>query len=344
MRRSVASWMFRGASLLGFSGIVAVMMASGAHAAPATPATISIADDKVSAHVSGPTARSATVHLVMSNDSASTANVTFGATFGDGTSATVTPSHVKVKAHQVTPVALKLSKYSFREVSGHLTATVGGGATSTVPFTITRSPSETAIFWTLVIAAGIGAAFALVVTILTGGKAWQGTALGAAPKWSFTESWAQNIGGLGAILGTVLGASGFVGSELEGLDTAKFLGLILLAGGLILIAPLLMLGGPTRVGFLLASTTTLLAAFLEIVTLMALLRYAHASTGAGWFLSCLIIAAGALLFAYGVITATSTIDGTRAHHATTGRRRVTAIPAGGNRADPPAAELSIPLI
>lgn len=323
----------------GAAATVLAVMCLAPSGAGADTATVGVAPDKVSAHVTGAMSRSATIHLVVSNNQASAAAVTFAATLDDGSPAIVSPLTADVAPYSSKTVTLELSGYGFRQVAGQVEATVSGGATVVVPLAITRTPSATDVWLPILVAAVLAALAAIVIAIRTSGAALGRTQIGGAPKWSFQDSWAQNISGLGAVLATVLGASGFISSELAGLDTAKFVGLSLFAGALVLVAPLFMFGKPTALGFLLASGTTLLATFLEFGTLVELLHYAHAGTAEGWFIGALLIAATCLLFVYGVVTARRTIDGTRRHHVATSRFRV---PVGAEA--PQAEELQIPMI
>ncbi|MFL6164255.1 MAG: hypothetical protein ACJ74U_18795 [Jatrophihabitantaceae bacterium] len=290
------------------------MLATGA--GPASAAGVAIAGEAATVHVTGPTSRNATVHLVISNDQDTDAQVCYQVLFADGKAAAVAAEPPSIRAHYPTPVTLTLSDYSFREVSGTITATVVGGATVTQPLTISRAPTLCDIWLTIGASWALAALAAIAIFWRTKGGRWRwGWALPASSsKWSFQDSGAQNITGMGALLGTVLGASGFVSSELAGLDTAKFVGLSLVAGALVVAAPLALLGTPTRRSFLAASAITLWAAFLELATLAQVLRYAHAGLGEGVFLGALIGFGAVMVFVYGVLTGQRTIRGDRPSH------------------------------
>ncbi len=61
----------------------------------------------------------------------------------------------------------------------------------------------------------------------------------ASSAWTFGDSWATNITAVGAVVGTVLTASGTVGELLPGLELGRFSLLIALAGGITVVAPML---------------------------------------------------------------------------------------------------------
>jgi hypothetical protein len=60
----------------------------------------------------------------------------------------------------------------------------------------------------------------------------------AASAWTFKDSWATNVTAVGAIVGTVLTASGGIAELLPGVELGRFSLLIAVAGGITIIAPL----------------------------------------------------------------------------------------------------------
>ena len=58
-------------------------------------------------------------------------------------------------------------------------------------------------------------------------------------SWSFSSSWLTNVTALGAVLGTVLGATGFLADVLPGTDTGRFTGLSVLFGAFVIAAPII---------------------------------------------------------------------------------------------------------
>src|SRR5438874_1354013 len=58
-------------------------------------------------------------------------------------------------------------------------------------------------------------------------------------NWSFSDSWASNLTALGALLGTILAASGVIPKGASPLSTRGLAGLSLLFGFLVLLAPVL---------------------------------------------------------------------------------------------------------
>jgi hypothetical protein len=95
-------------------------------------------------------------------------------------------------------------------------------------------------------------------------------------SWSFKESWASNLTTTGAILGTVLAASGFLTDVLPGLSTGLFLGVSLGYGFLALFGPIVYIalqaqGAPIYGAVLVAGTVTVWAALGGIATVALLI-------------------------------------------------------------------------
>lgn len=102
------------------------------------------------------------------------------------------------------------------------------------------------------------------------------------------DSWATNITAIGALLGTILGATGFLAEAVPWVSTGRFTGLSLLFGGAVLLAPLLYvafgtrmdIGGRktfgTRFGLLLAGVVTLTAVIGGLASLAILVVFSDA--------------------------------------------------------------------
>jgi MFS family permease len=59
--------------------------------------------------------------------------------------------------------------------------------------------------------------------------------------WSFSGSWATTVTALGAVLATVLAASGFLEDVVPGVDVTRFIALNIVFGGAVIIAPVFYL-------------------------------------------------------------------------------------------------------
>ncbi len=106
--------------------------------------------------------------------------------------------------------------------------------------------------------------------------------------YSTKDSWATNITAVGALLGTILGATGFVAEAVPWVSTGRFTGLSLLFGGAVLLAPLLYvafgtrmdIGGwktfGTRLGLLVAGLVTLTAVIGGLASLALLVVFSDA--------------------------------------------------------------------
>ncbi len=112
--------------------------------------------------------------------------------------------------------------------------------------------------------------------------------------WSFGDSWASNLTGLGAVLGTVLAATGFLTEVLPGVSTGMFIGFSLLYGSLALLAPAAFTalcdaeGDSTYGGLLVAGAIVLWAVLGELGTAVVLLLRG----GVPWLLGALACIAG----------------------------------------------------
>lgn len=105
-------------------------------------------------------------------------------------------------------------------------------------------------------------------------------------NWKFSESWGSNFTVVGAILGTVLAAAGFLPTTTTALSKASYVGLNLFFGILVVVAPVIYssfrtpVKADTSIGtkelqlqgfvtpFLLATTMTLWGVFGEMATLL----------------------------------------------------------------------------
>lgn len=99
-------------------------------------------------------------------------------------------------------------------------------------------------------------------------------------------SWASSLTALGAALGTVLAATGFLTDVVAGLSTGMFAAMSLLFGFLVLLGPVLYTafhnrdGEPTYVRLLIAAGLTVWAAIGELITAAQLVSRAGLGQGA----------------------------------------------------------------
>jgi hypothetical protein len=204
-----------------------------------------------------------------------------------------------------------------------------GVAPVTLRFTLARNIDEVNYWLPIVISGVLALIFVLAVgwirrevlgkTVLTG------------PSWSFTDSWLTNISTVGAILGTVLAATGFLSEVLPGISTGGFAGLSVLFGGFVIVAPVIYsaaskwqlsepsdggsspptLVSPGRVwGVVLAAGATLWGVFGELAVLVALTTAANASLAARAFIIGVLSAAAVITgwYAYSFVIGVSTED------------------------------------
>jgi hypothetical protein len=197
--------------------------------------------------------RSATIHPVILNTGTAPASVTFSASLdaSDGNCAnptiTVTsdqPSPITLAAGaSAAPVLTMTMNQYCPGIDGTIIVMGGAGASPTsLRFALTNSVQESEYWYPIAGGLGAGVLFLAVMLILVGARPGKFGKLGAVvatgSSWSFSSSWLTNITALGAVLGTVLGATGFLADVLPGTDTGRFTGLSVLFGAFVIAAPI----------------------------------------------------------------------------------------------------------
>lgn len=146
---------------------------------------------------------------------------------------------------------------------------------------------------------GIGFAIALLLVVRRGFAArWDLATKVGKPKWTY-DSWASTLTGIGAVLGTLLGA-GFFPKDPVLLTSGQFTGLNVLCGALILLAPFLYQSfastdgaGNARV-LLVAAVVSFTALFTELFAYIVATADSAAAIGS-MTLSIVLTAVGAVL-------------------------------------------------
>ena len=243
----------------------------------------------------------------------------------DGTQlARVTPEKFDIAQGEIMPVSITVSELPVARGSGRLVLDESEAADepAVASFSLQAAPSSTAL-WLAVVGAFLGGALLILVRFLSLKEPTEGpdkryrtaTLLKEADaKWSFTQSWASNITALGAILGTVLAASGWVSQTLSEFSTTQFAGLSLFFGALVLLAPLAYSAMRREVdaedapgtdfqygsygGLLLAALLTTWAVLGQLSTLAILLWNADLQFLAQLGLGVVLIAALCILVTY----------------------------------------------
>lgn len=197
---------------------------------------------------------SATIHPVILNTGTAPASVTFSASL-DVSNGNCANSTITVTSDQPTPITLAagasaapmltmtMNQYC-PGIGGTIIVMGGAGASPTsLRFALTGSVQGSEYWYPIAAGLGAGLLFLAVMLILVG--KWHGKfgTLGAVVAtgsgWSFSSSWLTNITALGAVLGTVLGATGFLADVLPGTDTGRFTGLSVLFGAFVIVAPII---------------------------------------------------------------------------------------------------------
>lgn len=278
--------------------------------APTAPELSFVSGENVSFKVAGDKASG---HLLLQNAGLSSTQVDFRLVLDDGSVKPVSPQSQSVGQGEVVSVTLSIPISRHDERTGRLIADAIAGPAeppvlddpAVVGVVIERSANN--ILVALPVIAGLIASLLLIlgcrlVIRQAGGKEkypWKHYLPTANGKWSFSESWASNITALGAVLGTVLGATGYITEAFANYSVGQFVGLNLLFGALVLLAPVVYLAlrrarreGDEEViygtygGLLAASFLTSWAVMGELATVLTLLGAANLrlEAVAGFFL------------------------------------------------------------
>jgi hypothetical protein len=282
-----------------------------------------------------PVQQQATVRPVIINSGAADTIATFHASLDDASGdCALTTKDISVTADGKTDLALPVGDAEAPTVtmtmpvacagsSGTLVVTGGAGVTPVaLRFTLGRDVKES-VYWLPVICSLAAAALFLAVMLLviclkreTFGGLRDAVATGSS--WSSSDSWLTNVAAVGAILGTVLSATGFLPAVLPGVSTGRFVGLSLLFGAFIVMAPVIYSavskwewsvkdGSPDTLvsvgrvcGVVLAAGATVAGVFGELGTLLTLTVEATGSGDIKAFIYTLLGAAALVVLYYAV--------------------------------------------
>jgi len=302
MRRSVALVLS-----LAFAAVVLAALPAGAAVAATDTPAVAIAGTGVTLHLEGGTEKHATGSVTVSNDSASPVTVTVTGWFPNGDTVSSSGNQT-VPAHSTQALSFAFDLPKVSDTNGQLAVSATDGATAFTPLTVSRTPTVDEV-WIVIGIGGVLGFLALLVGLMCGGGQLV-KKVGAGAQWSFTSSWAQNITSLAAVLTTVLAASGFLSSVLQGIDTADFVGLNLLAAGAVAVAPLVMYNEPKGWRFVIAAAMTTFGAGVVLSTLGVMTLYSVGDNSQRNFVIGLLALAGLVLCAYVEETMRSTLSGT----------------------------------
>lgn len=311
--------------------VTAALLAPPAQADPA----LSVVGGKVVLRVAGDD-DTADVHLVLGNDgSGGDVVIRLLDTSGKALDLRLAnagefaqSARVPVAANQPTTVDLTV-RVGDREVDGTVIAQPTAGKAATAAFATERTPAH-AWLWLTAAASAVVALLAVALAWLAhgGSQPGPGDPMVVGEKWSFKDSWAGNITALGAVAGTVLGATGVLNEFLHGVSVASFLGMTLLYGAIVLLAPLVLgattkAGAYTVAGFLLAGWLTLAAALGQLSLLLVMATMAEGGAGRAAAIAFVVLGMVVLLvYCYRTISHTvGTDDKTQAIDMTTAPRR-----------------------
>jgi hypothetical protein len=325
-------------------------------AAPSSGATLTVAPSTIQFEVrrdkffqDRSDTGTATGTLLVSNTGTRPVTITITGYFSDGESASPQPTtpELRIPGGQSSPITVSMTWSHDLENAGTLIVDSNKTPAVSVPFVIKEVVPGRVLFdvllWSAILGAltCIGAHFAI---------RWGARPPNTNPPkltdevepaqtWSFSGSWASNLTALGAILGTVLAATGFLTDVVPGISTGMFVAISLLFGFLVLVAPVIFVamhdrsGKPSYLGLLVAATFTLWAAIGELASVAQLTARAGLSPSlqaAPW------IVVAVLMIVLGAYTRTSIAQVIHRSKARTRQRARAA-------AEAKAAEIDIPV-
>jgi len=293
----------------------------------------------------------ATGTLLVANASSRPAKgITVTGFFSDGESAapTLAEQKVKIPGGETVPITVSMTWSHDLEDTGTLVVGAANAPPVSVPFQI-KEVVPGGVLFRVLLWSGILALFTCLVAhfaIYWGLRPPEikrpnlGSEIDPVQTWTFSGSWASNITALGAILGTVLAATGFLTDVIPGISTGMFVAMSLLFGFLVLVAPVIFTamynraGKPSYVGLLTAATFTLWAAIGELASAAQLTARAGLSSSlqlVPWIVVILLIVV------LGAYTRTSIVQVLHRKSKAASKARATAA------AKAKAAEIDIPL-
>jgi hypothetical protein len=262
-------------------------------------------------------------------------NATRGRRCGGGL--VLDPSVGSIGAHsaQAESVTVSLKAGCAGSAASIVVSGDAGVNPATGDFSLSRDLPPSWIWWPIIggLAVLMGTLGALALGLakrltLSEFQKWlrEGALLG--PAWSFKDSWLTNVAAAGAVLTTVLGTSGFLDQVLPGTPTGQFVGLSLVGGAAVTMAPLVYLAwskwdvssdktsalesrGSIR-GLLLATGVTLFGVYLELGTLGLLVNAADGTVAAKAGCYLLLIGATFVVARYAVRSTLGTVMKTEA--------------------------------
>lgn len=151
-----------------------------------------------------------------------------------------TPPPRIVGKGKTEPVVIKLElKEECANREGTLLLSSGTAPPAEVQFVVPRlSQEEPGYIWAFVAAAVSTVVLVWVMTLPTPKVAWK-RELAVDTPWTVADNWLTNIATLGTILGTVVTTTGFLEDWLRGVSLGPVLGLNLLFGALVIVAPVI---------------------------------------------------------------------------------------------------------
>jgi len=147
---------------------------------------------------------------------------------------------------------------------------------------------------------------------------WVTDPIMAGPTWSFRDSWLTSITGIGALVTSILAASGFLDEVLPGTSTARLVGLSLLAAGFVVFAPIISTAfsswtpidggdGKTKLvsvatggGLVFAVAVVVAGVYMQLTIIGIMVDAADLAEGGKYALLSVIFAAAVIVMLYAV--------------------------------------------
>lgn len=217
-------------------------------AAPASaqaPELLFVEPQKLAVNFSGDQSDEATVWLKNASENAVTPSFSAVLEDDDGQVVETTVEVVDADGEAARPSALQageVGRYRLRLIeasksSGQLLATAAGATAASLPLSLGPELTSTrGVDGALVVPFGAALLLLVVAWTVGRGNANLTDKLGAATELDFSKSFASTLTGVGALLGTIIAATGVLPEETVNLSKAGFAGLNLTFGIAIVIA------------------------------------------------------------------------------------------------------------
>jgi hypothetical protein len=229
-------------------------------------------------------------------------------------------SHPSISAYNITSLSLKILIRD--NWSSSLTFALVAPGTNVNPvvatIAIVREPQTSDYWWPVVAALSFSILVSAWIFLSSIRRRRLRDKVNTTTSWSFKDSWVSTLTTLGAVAGTVLGATGFLTDVFPGVDVQRFFTLLILFTGAVLAAPVVYAAASktdrgsgqtqgTVGGLWLASALTLFGVAGQFATIGSLVWLADTGRGNRWGLTAALSLVSLIIAWYAHTTADQVI-------------------------------------